>query len=410
MAKMGNSQSMWDLPRNEANINPLDDWAKSPERGGHINLKNENDIAYMQKAIGGIMSGEISEEGAMNIANRVKGSAPHIFAALGERKRVTAERAAIGNFFNPGSPAVPDRQFTDADQGTGVGPLMLGTPIPGTGKPAVGPKSDYAGAINYAMSRSNIDLADRIAKIQKESTIGGGKGLYGGIQYAYNPTTKQYVAYSVDETTRQAVPINPPQGTIPTVSMVPQVTQGGAIQLIPAKGAPGIQPVITPAGVSAPASAEEAKQTGQAQTAFDMGLKMRELVTSDKVKVGPVDGRRLRVSGVTGYNLTDDDATMISMEQNLSNQLLEAMRGAQVGPAEQKMFEKSLPRVDQPKTLFLKNIEVTMNNLATLRESQAKMRPVPAAPERIREKTSTPTFTADEIRAELARRQKEKKQ
>jgi hypothetical protein len=75
------------------------------------------------------------------------------------------------------------------------------------------------------------------------------------------------------------------------------------------------------------------------------------------------------------------EADALSIEQNLSNQLLNALRGAQVGPKEQELFNKSLPQIDQPKPLFRANVDTTMRNLATLQRKAAQQRPFkPAIP------------------------------
>ena len=207
--------------------------------------------------------------------------------------------------------------------------------------------------------------------------IGSGGSPYGGVQYAYDPAKKQYVPYLVDKTSRAALPITTPPGTVATVPSIPQIGEGGHIFTVPSRGVPGVPTPATGTGLRTMPTAEETKQVGQAEAAFGMSREMRRLVESNSVQVGTVRGRRLRAAGLTGMGLTKDDAAMLSLEQNLSNQLLQAMRGAQVGPQEQTMYERSLPRVDQPRELFLANITTTMDNLATMRRMAAQLRPVP---------------------------------
>jgi len=108
-----------------------------------------------------------------------------------------------------------------------------------------------------------------------------------------------------------------------------------------------------------------------------MADQMYNLVNNNKVDVGPVNGPILAAKAKTGIGLNEDEAKLISLTENYSNQMLHALRGAQVGPKEQEMFNKSLPRIGQPKKLFLENIRITKENLQKLNQRMAKMRPTP---------------------------------
>lgn len=78
-----------------------------------------------------------------------------------------------------------------------------------------------------------------------------------------------------------------------------------------------------------------------------------------------------------GYKTTPEQTKLISYTKNLSNNLLQAMRGAQVGPAEQEAFEKSLPVAGQPTDLFDQNLQTTMDNLKVLNERRSQLRGLP---------------------------------
>lgn len=80
-----------------------------------------------------------------------------------------------------------------------------------------------------------------------------------------------------------------------------------------------------------------------------------------------------------GYKVTPEQTQMVSYTKSLSNQLIQAMRGAQVGPAEQGAFEKSLPVAGQPEALFDQNLETTLHNLNILNERKAALRGLPNA-------------------------------
>ena len=250
----------------------------------------------------------------------------------------------------------------------------------GLGQPYLSPKLGLAstlvsGGLEGAYGQGSDDMVKMGLGMTGLGSAGGSP--YGGVQYAYDPAKKQYVPYLVDKTSRAALPITTPPGTVATVPSIPQIGEGGHIFTVPSRGVPGVPTPATGTGLRTMPTAEETKQVGHAEAAFGMGREMRRLVESGSVQVGSVRGRRLRAAGLTGMRLTKDDATMLSLEENLSNQLLQAARGAQVGPQEQTKYERSLPRVDQPRELFLANITTTMDNLATLRRMASQLRPVP---------------------------------
>lgn len=129
-----------------------------------------------------------------------------------------------------------------------------------------------------------------------------------------------------------------------------------------------------PGGPATRPTEGEAMKAGQRETAVHDLRRLKELYAQRKIDVGPVAGRALRASASTGIDLSPEEAEAVSLEEGLSNTLLQAMRGAQVGPAEQKRFERQLPRLDQPDEVFKANIERTLRNLETLEQRRREMR------------------------------------
>ena len=67
-----------------------------------------------------------------------------------------------------------------------------------------------------------------------------------------------------------------------------------------------------------------------------------------------------------GIPLSEKQARSTSLAKSISNQLIQAMRGAAVGPEEQKAFEKQLPVSGQPDKLFMSNLNLTRKNLLAI--------------------------------------------
>ena len=65
----------------------------------------------------------------------------------------------------------------------------------------------------------------------------------------------------------------------------------------------------------------------------------------------------------SGKRIKPETAEMLAISQNMGNQILQASRGAAVGPAEKEDFIKQLPMPGQPPAVFQANYEQTMKNL-----------------------------------------------
>lgn len=77
---------------------------------------------------------------------------------------------------------------------------------------------------------------------------------------------------------------------------------------------------------------------------------------------------------VFGAPMSPQNAEAHSITRNLASQLIQAMRGAQVGPAEIEQFVKQLPVAGQPDSVFEANKKITQRNLILLNEIKATAR------------------------------------
>lgn len=69
-----------------------------------------------------------------------------------------------------------------------------------------------------------------------------------------------------------------------------------------------------------------------------------------------------------GHKQNEGDIKLNTLSTALSNMIIAAFRGAQVGPEEQAMFERQLPIPGQPKEVYRNNLVQTRKNLKYLRQ------------------------------------------
>ena len=157
------------------------------------------------------------------------------------------------------------------------------------------------------------------------------------------------------------------QGVVPSLSIGPT---GPSLNLEPVGQRVRAQESAKREFPQVPTAAER-KQVGQQAVATANLDRLDELYTKKGFEVGPVQGRKLAAKVATGIGgLTEGEAEAYSLTENLSVSLLAAIRGAQVGPKEQAIFERQLPRLDQPDAVFKKNLELTKRNLGMLTKAQ----------------------------------------
>lgn len=166
MAKIETRMSMRDtVSPLDSTVNELDEWAKSDKRGG--NVDGSKHAAYIENVYKAIMNGQISEEGALNLAKRVKGLAPFILPAIGNRKEALGiqqeVQGIVGQHINPGAPAKPEIPFeTTEEQAFGMSGLRGN--VSQAAQAAIPAKADYAGAVN-ALAPKYPDIAGKYQKL-----------------------------------------------------------------------------------------------------------------------------------------------------------------------------------------------------------------------------------------------------
>lgn len=168
-------------------ISQIDAYALSLSSKGNVNPANPQHAGFIENVRSAVASGLVSEQGVNNIAKYNPSLAPILFTAYSAYKAQSESspeakrRKILGQYF---SPETPEKPFTEQDVGSGIGPMRIGQPIPGTGQPA---KRDTQNAVN-ALLRSG-DIAG--AKSLLETIQKGGESAFAKI----NP--KEYTQESV---------------------------------------------------------------------------------------------------------------------------------------------------------------------------------------------------------------------
>lgn len=170
------------------------------------------------------------------------------------------------------------------------------------------------------------------------------------------------------------VDLNTPEGqaTMQEVLMKPQVAINNIPKppanynwIDPANPSAGVEPIK--GGPATKPTAAEAKQMsqgdmaqvmlGEIKTIFDKGIDVSDPKLWAEAELAQVPF----ISWMT--NLSPDEAKVTSNLQQFENQYMAMLRGAQVGPAEQKLFRKQLPQLGQSKELFAENLRNSQRNL-----------------------------------------------
>jgi hypothetical protein len=129
-----------------------------------------------------------------------------------------------------------------------------------------------------------------------------------------------------------------------------------------------------------PPTADETKTTAAVDTAQEGLNRLQDLIKNKGADISGWQGliKEWRagssiagsivnsVLSYAGNDLSDADVQAITESAGLSNTILQAYRGAQVGPREQIMFNRQLPVPGQPKAVFKANMERSQRNLAML--------------------------------------------
>ena len=115
-------------------------------------------------------------------------------------------------------------------------------------------------------------------------------------------------------------------------------------------------------GIASKPTAGERDKAADRVAAFDSldrieaGLK--------KVKTGPVSGRIAKTQAFLGFN---KDAALLNTEiEDFRKSIIKALRGAQVGVAEEASFDAVLPSISDPPDVIAAKIEVARNKLGNI--------------------------------------------
>lgn len=180
------------------------------------------------------------------------------------------------------------------------------------------------------------------------------------------------------------------------------VSSGDASKMMDSKG----RPVRIPAGMTYDEAkdkgytygyqptAEEAKTTASSETSIKMADELLSMVDNGLDISGFKGWGEVQRSGAglenifldkvmngLGYEIDPKSARAIALSENLSNTVLQALRGAAVGPAEQDRVDKQLPRPGQPMEVYKQNIILTIENLKRINKSKAESRGLAAPAE-----------------------------
>ena len=115
-------------------------------------------------------------------------------------------------------------------------------------------------------------------------------------------------------------------------------------------------------GIASKPTAGERDKAADRTAAFDSldriesGLK--------KVRTGPISGRIAKTQAFLGFN---KDAALLNTEiEDFRKSIIKALRGAQVGVAEEASFDAVLPSISDPPDVIAAKIEVARNKLGNI--------------------------------------------
>ena len=99
---------------------------------------------------------------------------------------------------------------------------------------------------------------------------------------------------------------------------------------------------------------------------------------TQKTKTGPISGRLAKTRAFLGF---DPDAADLNIEiGNFRKSIIKALRGAQVGPAEEASFNEILPFITDPPNIIRAKMEVAKRKLETI---EARLNPNGQVAERL---------------------------
>lgn len=285
---------------------------------------------------------------------------------LKEAKRVQKIRDDIA--------AQAERAIEEQTSGDG------GTPNPMAGLA----RSFVSGGLQGAYGQGSDDFAKMGLGMLGVRLPGSGAGVT-NLGVYYDKNTKRYVMAGFDKNTSQITKVPMPDDLEPTLPLIPQQTMlpGGGVGVhampgrIPAGAAasgggivPGITPPITP-------TQEERNAVGTMGVAGANLGRLSTLFKEKKFDPGPTFAFRLaagrRGVSLPGIRLSKAEAEAGALIENLEITMLDAIRGAQVGPAEQEKFARMLPQAGQDEAIFEQNVNLSTRGLQVLEKARSMM-------------------------------------
>jgi hypothetical protein len=122
------------------------------------------------------------------------------------------------------------------------------------------------------------------------------------------------------------------------------------------------QGVVT--GIASKPTAGERDKAADRMTAFQSLEDIEVLL--EKVDTGPVSGRIANAQAFLGMN---KDAALLNVKvKEFNKSIIKALRGAQVGPAEEASFDVVLPSLNDPEDVIKAKIKVAKEKLAGIEE------------------------------------------
>lgn len=211
------------------------------------------------------------------------------------------------------------------------------------------------------------------------------------VDLGYVPGTKAFNDFVKAHAMKAGTSVTIAAGTKP-------MKREDALSLVDRDGQPVMNPPVdlTPDGAAArgwtygnKATEGEAKSDAAFEASQEMLARLTELTSAEGGAnvtgiAGVLDDYRSAntlagsaidtLMNVLGAPMSPQNAEAHSITKNLASQLIQAMRGAQVGPLEIEQFVKQLPVAGQPPAVFEANKIVTERNLALINERMAKSR------------------------------------
>lgn len=282
-----------------------------------------------------------------------------------DRRRQEQERNALADILRSsyveGTPATPDRPYTEQDVGSGVGPLAMGQPIPGTATPATPGRFDMQNAIaRMAQSRfapEALKLMEMMKPRQTEYTLGEiGAGNDQVQSVVFDKASGQY--RPIGETRRKtATPDWMMPGYIDAQRKIAQAKLDGKPAKLPPTALKMQQEELDAIAISSNISAD-----------LDA---IKKQVDEGSLSIGPISN--LLAQGKNWVGASDESsrkfATFRATLERMRNDSLRLNKGVQTEGDAQRAWNELMANINDPKLVSdrLSEIKGINERAATIR-------------------------------------------